>query len=212
MCKKSILFFLALMTSIFIISSCNKNSLSDSNMDIYEKIHNYYNQMECYSADVTFSCFSNKTENKYTAKQKAIGNDKFFVKVICLDKNLSVTTISDGKKIKTLTDGTDYSVTLPSKDTTNLLFINSFFNTYYSSEDTHLAVSSSDSGNITVLETSTFPNKVNATKLTLSIDNKTLAPISLTVYDLGGKVVISAEFSNFKYNDNSINEADFTTD
>ncbi len=212
MCKKIISVLLTLMISVFAFSACGGSRLSDSDMDIYEKIHTYYSKMERYSADVTFSCFSNKTENKYTATQKAMGNDKFFIKVSNSDSSLSVTTIANGPKTKTLTDGTDYSVTVPSSDTTNLLFINSFFKTYYSSEETYLAVNGAGKGNVTVLETDISPKSANCAKVSLSVSNKTLEPQTLTVYDMGGKVVMSAEFSNFKYNDKSVSDSDFTTD
>lgn len=212
MCKKLISVFLTLMISVFALSACGGNRLSDSDMDIYEKIHTYYSKMESYSANVTFSCFSNKSENKYTAEQKAMGNDKFFIKVSNPDSTLSVTTIANGAKTKTLTDGTDYSVTVPTADTTNLLFVNSFFKTYYSSEETYLAVNGAGKGNVTVLETDISPKSANSAKVSLSVSNKTLAPVNLTVYDMGGKVVLSAEFSNFQYNDKSVTDTDFTTD
>lgn len=212
MCKKITSVLLTLMISVFAFSACGGNRLSDSDMDVYEKIHSYYSKMESYSANVTFSVFSNKTENKYTAEQKAMGNDKFYCKVTAPDSGLSVTTISNGTTTKTLADGTDYSVTVPSSDTMNLLFINSFFKTYYSSEETYLAVNGGGKGNVTILETEIMPKSAAAAKASLSVSNKTLAPVSLTVYDMAGKVVMSAEFTNFQYNDKSINDSIFTTD
>lgn len=213
MCKKLII-LLTLMTSVFVFSACGSGSLlSDNDMDIYEKIHTYYNNMESYSARVKFTVFSNKTQNTYTAEQKALGNDKFYVKVSSEDSGLSVTTISDGEKTKTVADGTDYSITLPTTEKLNLMFINSFFKTYYSSEDTSLAVNNSDNtGNTTLLETVLSPMTTGAAKVTLSIDNKTLSPVCLTVFTLEGTPAIKAEFSDFKYNDKSISINDFTTD
>lgn len=212
MCKKSSFVFLALMISVFGFSACGGKDLSDSDMNMYEKIHTYYSKMENYSANVTFSCFSNKTENQYTAVQKAMGNDKFYIQVSNSDSSLSVTTVSNGSATKTRTEGTDYSVTVPSADTMNLLFINSFFQAYYASENTCLAVNETVGGNVTVLETEIFPKNTNAAKISLTIDNKTLAPKLLTVCDPGGGVVMSAAFSDFRYNDKSIDESIFTTD
>ena len=212
MCKKTFVVFLTLMMSMLFCSACGGNRFSDSDMDIYEKIHKYYSNMESYSATVTFSCFSNKTENQYTAEQKAMGNDKFFCKVTAPGSDLSVTTIVNGSATKTLADGTDYSVTVPYADTSGLLFVNSFFKTYYASEETYLAVNGTGKGNVTILETQLSPKNTNAAKIALSIDNKTLSPVNLTVYDMGGNVSVSAAFSNFHYNDKSITESDFTTD
>lgn len=212
MCRKTRLIFLTLMISVFVFSACGEKILSDNDMDIYEKLHTYYNNMESYSANVTFSCFSNKTENKYTAEQRAMGNDKFYMKVSTCDSDMSVTTITNGSVTKTLTDGTDYSVTVPSANVTDLLFINNFFKAYYASEDTCLAVNSSDKGSVTVLETEIVSKSSNMARASLSVSNKTLEPQALTIYSAGGNVVVSAEFSDFRYNDKSINNSIFTTD
>lgn len=212
MCKKAILLFLTLMITACLVCGCVSSRISDSDMDIYKKIHTYYSKMDCYSAKVAFSCFSNKTENHYTAEQKAMGNDKLFMRVHVPEKDFSVTTISNGEKTKTLTDGSAYAVTVPNADTLNLLFISQFFNLYYASEDTFLAVNSSAKGNVTLLETAVSSPGTSVSKVTLSIDNKTLAPQTLIVYDLAGNVTTSATFSDFRYNDKSITDKDFTTD
>lgn len=211
MCKKFTTIILTLMTSVFAFSACGGNFLSDSDMDIYEKIHAYYGNMNCYSANVSFSCYSNKTENTYVAEQKAKDSDKFHLKVTLPDSDMSVTTITNGQSTKTLTDGTGYSVTVPSAETSNLLFINNFFKTYYSSEDTYLAVGNTAKGNETLLETAVFPQKTTAAKMSLSVNNKTLAPLCLTVYDMGGNVTMRATFSEFSYNDKAITDDIFST-
>ncbi len=211
MCKK-VIALLALMTTVLAFSACNGATLHDSDMDIYEKIHTYYNKLQRYSADVTFTCYSNKTENHYTATQKALGNDKFYIKVETPEQNGFVTTITNGETTKTVADSSSYSLTVPTKETMHFLFINHFFKSYYASEDTYLAVNSGASSNVTILETAVFPAKRDAAKIALSIDNKTLAPVSLTVYSPGGSVTMSATFSNFKYNDKSVQDTDFTTD
>lgn len=212
MCRK-LLCFLTLMTSVLLFSACSSfGSLSDSDMNIYEKIHSYYNKMECYSANLDFTVYSNKTENDYQATQKALGSDKFYIKTKAPESTLSVTTISNGDKTKTVTEGSDYSVTLPTGDTLGLLFVNAFFKTYYASEETVLTVSSSQNGNVTLLETTLSPVSKNAAKISLSINNETLAPEEITVYNLSGTPWIKGRFSDFKYNDKDINESVFITD
>lgn len=212
MCKK-LLCFLTLMTSVTVFSACSSiGSLSDNDMNIYEKIHSYYNKMECYSANLNFTVFSNKTENEYQAIQKTFGNDKFYIKTKTPQSMLSVTTISNGNKTKTITEGSDYSVTLPASETLGFLFINTFFKTYYASEETALSVNSATKGNVTLLETSLSPISKNAAKITLSINNETLAPEEITVYNISGSPWIKGKFTDFKYNDKDINESVFNTD
>lgn len=213
MCKRALLVFLALMTSVCTLTACDGNRrLGDRDMDIYEKIHNYYSKMERYSACLKFTVYSNKTENVYIAEQKSMGNDKFYTKVTGSDSALSVTTITNGEKTKTLTEGSDYTLTVPSADTTGLLFVNRFFAAYYSSEETALMVNGAGRGNVTVLETELSPKQANCAKATLTVNNKTLAPETLTIYDMGGKEVLKGEFSEFSYNDKAVEEAVFSTD
>ena len=211
MCKK-VTALLTLMITLLSLSGCKSQSFGDSNMDIYEKIHAYYSNMDRYSANVAFTCYSNKTENHYTAAQKAMGNDKHWIRVQTPAENFSVTTVTNKDKTKTLADGSSYTVTVPTSDVTNFLFVDQFFSRYYASEDTCLSVTGGAEGNVTLLETPLFPVNNKDAKITLSIDNKTLAPVSLTVYSHGGTVTLSATFSDFKYNDKEIKDSDFTTD
>ena len=68
----------------------------------YEKIHKYYIDMEGYSAKLSFTCYSNKTQNSYFAEQLAKAGGSFYTNVTPGDKSFSVTTVCDGKKIKTV--------------------------------------------------------------------------------------------------------------
>ena len=73
-------------------------------------------------------------------------------------------------------------------------------------------VGGSQNGNVTILETTLSPLSKNATKISLSINNDTLAPEEITVYNLSGNPWIKGKFSEFKYNDKDINESVFNTD
>ncbi len=212
MSRKFLAVFLALTISVLCLSSCTANSFSDSDMDIYEKIHKYYNKMESYSARLNFTVISNKTQNEYVATQKALGNDKFWIEVKDEKNNLSLTTILNGTKAKLLSDESSLSVAVPTKDILSLLFVNSFFDNYYASEETSLLVNSLNGGNFTTLETELSVENSKAKYITLSINNKTLSPEKIEICDIGKKVWLTGTFSDFKYNDNSINDSVFDTD
>ena len=212
MSRKFLAVFLALTISVLCLSSCTANSFSDSDMDIYEKIHKYYNKMESYSAHLKFTVISNKTQNEYVATQKALGNDKFWIEVKDEKNNLSLTTILNGTKAKLLSDEISLSVAVPTKDILSLLFVNSFFDNYYASEETSLLVNSLNGGNFTTLETELSVENSKAKYITLSINNKTLSPEKIEISDIGKKVWLTGTFSDFKYNDNSINDSVFNTD
>ncbi len=200
MCKK--LFVLTLMISACLFSACGKQSyLNDRDMDIYEKIHRYYSEMESYSATMTLKAYSNKTENVYTAEQKTKGN-RFYTKITSPAANFSVITVTDGDKTGTRTEGSDYTLTVPSADHTGMMFVNRFFTAYYASEQTAVTVSSNLSGSAAVvLETELSENNPRLSHAQLTLDSKSLAPLVLEITDATGKTVLQGTFSDFRYND-----------
>lgn len=210
MCKKLLPFFLTLMISLS-ASGCSR-PFSDSDMDIYEKIHKKYNELTSYSADLDLTVFSNKTENQYFASQKFLSPDKYYTRVTDKDGTFSVTTITNNAVTKTAADGSEYSLTIPSEEYLSLLFLNNFFRAYYSSEETSLSVDTSTiSSDKTVLSVSVAENELSIARVDLSVDNKTLAPYSITVYDANDKKLAYAKYENFKFND-KIDESTFYID
>lgn len=215
MCKKAVCLFLTLTISLCLFSACQSIRMKDSDMDIYERIHAHYSKMTCYSARAELTVLSNKTENRYTMEQKAMGLNKFYAKTQNED-GLGMTLICDGQTTKTLTVSSDYSVTLPYRDVQHLLFVNSFFKAYYASEETAITVNGAPGGapdaNVTVLETEIVPKSTQFAYAALTIDNKTLAPLKLTLYGMGKSATCVLTYSDFSYNDKSVSDAVFTTD
>lgn len=207
MCKKLCLIFLALMISL----SAAACGMTDSNMDIYEKIHKHYNKMEGYSADLSLTVFSNKTENRYYAAQKTISPDKFYTKVTDEEGTFSVTTVTNGGKTTVSADAFSHSMTVPSDEYLSLLFVNNFLSAYYASEDTVLSVSNSlAKPDKTVMEVFLPENKLSITKVSLSFDNRSLLPVSVALYS-GDKMTAYGVYENFKYND-KIDQSVFNAD
>ncbi len=209
MCKKLFMILLTLMIS-FGAHGCTIEYFSDRDMDIYEKIHKHYSNMDGYSALFEFDVFSNKTERRYVAEQKTISPDKFYTKVKSENSGLSVTTVTNGKKTKTLTEGSDYFVTVPTAEHLGLLFVNRFFSAYYGSEETALTVSRAKTGKVTVLVTDLSALDTVYQTATLSIDNKTLAPVELTLKDAKGNTLLCGTYKDFKYNDKTLKESIFS--
>lgn len=200
MCRKFFILFLTLMISLS-MSACTR-SFSDRDMDIYEKIHKTYSKMESFSADLDLTVFSNKTENRYFVAQKYSAPDKFFTRVTDTDATFSVTTITNGKVTKTFADGSEYSLTIPSEDYGSLLFVNNFFRAYYLSQQTSISVDASlTKSDKTVLDVEIPDNDLCIRNVSLSIDNKTLAPHSMTGYGEDESKLFVARFDNFKFND-----------
>lgn len=200
MCKKFLLLFLTLTISLSVLG-CSR-PFSDSDMNIYDKIHKYYNKLESYTADLDLTVYSNKTQNRYFVSQKFVSPDKFYTRVTDPDGTFSATTITNNSMTKTLTDGSDYTLTIPSEEYVSLLFVSNFFRAYYASEETSLSVDTSISeSDKTVLNVTVSENNLSIKNVSLSIDNDTLTPHTLTVYDHNGNKLAVAKYENFSLND-----------
>ncbi len=197
-CKKIFTIFLALMISLS-LSACS--GFSDSDMDIYEKIHNHYSKMESYTANLDMTVYSNKTKNQYFITQKAKSGDKYYTKVTDKDATFSVTTITNGTLTKTIADGSEHSLTVPSSEYLGVLFLDNFFRAYYASEETALLVDKSLKGSNTVLEVSLFADDIAIKRVSLSIDNKTLTPATISVFGAEDNLLAKGTFEDFCYND-----------
>ncbi len=209
MCKRLTLIFLTLMMSL---SVCGCSTLSDSDMDIYEKIHKTYNKLESYSSDLDLTVFSNKTKNRYFISQKTVDPDKYYARVTDEAGTFTVTTVSNNGVTKVSADGSEYSLTVPCEDYLGILFVNAFLREYFSSEDTLMSVDKSiTKSDKTVMEVAISKKELNLSRATLSFDNKTLAPDTITIYDLDNKVVAKGKYENFKPND-KIDESVFSID
>ncbi len=208
MCKKLTCIILTLMISLS-VCACG---FSDKDMDIYEKIHKKYLKMETYSADLDMTVFSNKTQNRYFVSQKTCEPDKFCTLVTDPDGIFSVATITNGAVTKVTTDSSDYAITVPSNEYLDLLFINNFLKAYYASEATSLNVDTSlVKGNKTTLSVETNIPDSTIKKVSLSFDNETLAPDTISVFGENDTLLVNAKYENFKFNDN-IDLSVFSTD
>ena len=208
MCKKLISLILTLMISLS-VCACG---FSDKDMDIYEKIHKKYLKMESYSADLDMTVFSNKTQNRYFISQKTCDPDKFYTLVTDPDGLFSVTTVTSGPQTLVTTDGSDYSITVPSNEYLDLLFVNNFLKAYYASETTSLSVDTSFiEGNKTTLSVETNHENSAIKKVSLSFNNETLAPEAISVFGENDTLLSTAKYENFKFNDN-IDPSVFITD
>ena len=206
MCKKLIVFFLTLMISLS-VCSCD---FSDSDMDIYEKIHKRYNKLESYTSDLDLTVFSNKTENRYFVSQKTKDPDRFYARITDEKGTFSLTTVTNNGTTKVTADGSEYAMTVPCQDYMSLLFVNNFLREYFASESTSLSVDNSlTKSDKTLMEVAVANEDLNLSKVSLSFDNKTLLPDTITIYNKESKVIAKGKYENFTFND-KIDEAFFS--
>lgn len=196
------LILLTLMISLCLCSCEGSSNFTDEDLGIYEKIHRYYNKMESYSAYVKMTVKSNKTENVYEMEQMSAGNKKM-TKLVSPEHLSGIMTITDGDNTQVIYSGSkEHKLSVPVSEDIDFSFVDNFMRFYYRSEETAVTTTAQSESETTLFETELPLDSARRRKASMLIDNKTLAPKNITVYDMGGNIVFIAEFVNFVYNDN----------
>ncbi len=187
---------LVLMIS-FLLAGCSKiNTYS-----VYEKLYNCYNGMHAFKADVAVTSFSNNSENKYTLTQyyKAPGMKR--IEYIS-EKGGSNVTLINGDKGKIISDYTTEPYELSDLDVEekDYLMLNTFFDVYYSSEETSVKTSGGKKDGQLILSAETGISNPYKQSIELVVDSKTLNPIKMTVKNDKGKPTLCVEYIKFQLN------------
>lgn len=204
MCKYLRFTAVILLTLMMMTGCVSRMNFTDADMDIYEKIHKKYMNMNSYSAIVNLTVFSNKTQNSYRLTQYAKAPGLYRIEFTEPENTAGTVIVQNSGRVKIFAESGARSTMSPlvtdaAKDL-SCLFVNNFFELFYKSEKTSINVLKTNEGRTTVLETDLIPPSASRCRAAVIIDNSTLEPISVTIYDLGGNTVTIAEFSEFKYN------------
>lgn len=198
MCKR-LCAVCALLLTLMITAACTGVApLTDSEADIYQRIHKKYSQMKSYTAHVRMTVQSNKTEQVYELEQKVKVPDAACITVTSPQSLRGLATVYNGDAVTLRQEGMG-EVTVPGVPDFNYTRADEFFALYYQSEDTAVSVSGGAGGQM-LLETAVMPRQSEEYKVTLLLDSQKLTPQVLTLYDVGGNIRMTAEFLDFCYN------------
>ncbi len=172
------------------LSACTADKSTD---DIYSKIHELYYDIASYSTECTITTYTKSSENPYDC---TIDYDK---------ENDSYTVASDDMKIhltkdKAIITKGQNTIESPSIPEDMYIFINSFFKSYYESEDTVLSVSASNESKATLLECSAMNPTDYVSQMKLWLNSNTALPKKMQVFDSGGNMHTEIEFKSFSFN------------
>ncbi len=172
------------------LCACTADKSTD---DIYEKIHELYYDIASYTAKCTVTTHTKHSENPYDCE---VSYDK---------ENDSYTVTSDDMKIhltkdKAIITKGQSTIESPSIPEDMYIFINSFFKSYYESEDTALSVNSKGSGKSTMLECSAINSTAYVSKMKLWLDTASALPQRMQIIDSDGNMHTEIEFKSFSFN------------
>lgn len=188
-----------LLTTLTLLCGCSKSG----NISDYDKVHNHLMALESYTADTEICYISNKGENTYTAKQYAQADGRYRLETTSPEEYNGCVLLFDGKMIwqyNPSAGDNKIKVNAPDKPERAELILFNFMENYVKSKDVGIETSSVDESLCTVLEAK-IPgdNKFLSTEK-LWIDNQTLAPKKLVIYDCDSKEKVVVNYNNFEYN------------
>lgn len=189
-------FFLLLST--ILLCSCNKTNTESS----YQKINNMLVNLKSYKAEANIKYISNKNTIEYKTIQYCKSDGKYRIEIIAPENSAGNITLSDGKSIYqyNLKINGRVSVTHKENMERSEIFLTSFIRNYSKSLETSVSVANMDKSKCTVLEATIPGEHPYLSSEKLFIDNKTLKPIELIVYDKDNSERIIVSFEKFEYN------------
>ena len=166
--------FLAIGSFLLLISVAGCNSMPASE-SIHKRVHTAYYDMPAYSARCLVTAFSKGGQNDYECTVH-YNKDNNSYKVISDDMEIDIkgetTTISKGGNV----------LQMPSSDDDMSIFLNTFFKSYYESENTSLSVSDTSGQDATLLECEVINPTPLQAHMKLWVDNKTALPLRMQVF------------------------------
>jgi len=198
--KKLILFF-TVVAIVLSFSGCSLNKTAS----IHEKVQKMLTELESYEADTTITRISNKGENTYGAKQWYLISGEYKMEMVSPEDVAGNYTIYNGSKVCQYNPkmNTAVAIEVEENQARNELFLGQFIKNYLKSEDVVVnVVENLEEGTSTVLEAIIPGNyKYTATEK-LWVDNKTILPTRLVIYDTDGNERYIIEYNEFVYNGN----------
>lgn len=193
--------------SVFIIfivllglSGCTKNTketLSDM-----EKIQQQLLTMENYVCTATVEHISSKSTRTYEMKQYCKKTGEYRIEMLSPESIEGIITTYNGQTICQYNPRVNGQIKkdIESSIYVDEMFLGAFIKNYIKSEETSISVSKFDSAKCSVLE-AVVPgeHKYLATEK-LWIDNETLIPKQLIIYDKQGEERVKVTYGEFKYN------------
>lgn len=168
----------------------------------YATVQDKLMKMEAYRADVEITYIQKDENTVYKAIQTA-ANDGRYKMVTYFPENFKDNAILfDGKMIWQYNPNVEKKISVNSQDKPERheLILFSFIENYVKSTDTAVATAKTDGAKCTVLEANIEGAGKYIAAEKLWVDNETMSPKKLVIYDAEGKERISVAFNSFEYN------------
>jgi len=190
--KKALLFvlILSLMTTI-----CACDGKKETVENVHERIHSAYYDIGSYTAKCTVNAYTEASGITYDCD---VSYDKDNERYTVVFNDMTICTDNE----KTVITKGENSLESPPSESDMCIFVNTFFESYYESEETSMSVSAAKASDTVMLECNLInPTKTSA-KMKLWINKSDVTPNSMQVFDKNGFMhteVIFNEFNGYNF-------------
>lgn len=204
--QKKILLAAVLMMVLLVIAACAEDGMRGpadaQEMGAFEQIQRMLVEMHSFRAIATVEYRANKGSNIYETVQHARITGEYRVEVTAPEHVAGSVTSSDGRQIFQFNNRVNGSVNLMVQETPERseIFITSFIRNYLQSEEISINVSDMDEGVRTVLEATIPGDHPYLATARLWVDNETLVPVKMIIFDPDGAERIIVTYHVFEYN------------
>jgi len=197
------LFFLAMICAGALFFSACTAIQERVDATTYERIHRQLMSMENFAAQATVTYISNNNTHTYETLQFARTTGEYRIEVTAPENVAGNTTVFDGNTISQFNPqigGHVSQTTIESPERLEIL-LTSFVRNFITGQDASvMAAAMNDGTATTVLEAAMPGNHPYMSSQRLWMDNDTLKPVQLIIYDQNGTERIIVIFNAFEYN------------
>lgn len=182
---------------ILVFSGCGGGKISD-----YDKMQKRLVEMTSYICEADIKYISPKTENTYKAKQWVLSDGRYKIETTEPEEVKGNIILYDGNLLWQYNPKLESKISLNTPDKPERVQINifTFLSNMVNSQDVGVESSSMDKSLYTVFEAKIPGNSKYFAHEKLWLDNETLNPARLEIYDTEGEMRAEVVFSSFEYN------------
>ena len=203
--KKTIA-ILVIIVMLFATTACSTQEFrglaNEQEMSTYEQIKHKLIGMENFRAIATVEYHSNKGTNVYETVQHARITGAYRIEVTAPENVAGSVTASDGRQILQFNSRVNGRVSLQAQETPERseIFLTSFVRNYLQCDEISVSVSDMEQGIRTVLEATVPGDHPYLAISRLWVDNETLLPVKLVVFDQDDAVRIVVTYHVIELN------------
>ena len=201
--------WLTLLLAATLLTGCQPKPTAEPEPTIYQQIHQHLVALQTYRARATVEYISNKGTNTYETTQHGRITGEYRIEVTGPEHVAGIVTSFDGQHIYQFSTQVNGRVTILARETQERseIFLTSFIKNWLAGQENSVTAANIEDGRYTVFEAAIPGNHPYLAIQKLWINNETLLPHKMIIYDTAGTERVIVTYHSFEYNielDNSL--------